>query len=329
MNYNYMAKHHSLDYKLSAINYYIKHNSYRKTCKIFQCSKSSLQRWKKQYNINKTLPRKKTRKKYNFTKEQDKYLIVYINKHANVTLKQLTKIFNKKYKTKYNYISIYKNIRTLNFTHKRLRNKYFPSKKNEKEELLKFYKELTKYDKKKVISIDETAFYINMTKEKGWSKKGKRAILKTNIYPFKKFNVLCAIKYGKVIAIKIYKEREGLDKYKFIHFLKMNIKDKYKNHLITMDNARFHRTDEVRNYITDMNNNFLYTIPYHPENNAIENFFNQLKHYIKLESPQSYDELVKVTNKIIKENIKKDNLKNYFKYLYLQGNNYIKHNAKK
>lgn len=78
-----------------------------------------------------------------------------------------------------------------------------------------------------------------------------------------------------------------------------------------------------------MNNNFLYTIPYHPENNAIENFFNQLKHYIKLESPQSYDELVKVTNKIIKENIKKDNLKNYFKYLYLQGNNYIKYNTKK
>ena len=35
-------------------------------------------------------------------------------------------------------------------------------------------------------SIDETAFYINMNKERGWSKKGTRVIIKTDIYPYKK-----------------------------------------------------------------------------------------------------------------------------------------------
>ena len=27
-----MSKHHSIDYKLSAVKYYLKNNSYRKTC---------------------------------------------------------------------------------------------------------------------------------------------------------------------------------------------------------------------------------------------------------------------------------------------------------
>ena len=38
-------KHHSNDYKLSAVKYYNKIKSIRKTCHIFDCSKSSLQRW--------------------------------------------------------------------------------------------------------------------------------------------------------------------------------------------------------------------------------------------------------------------------------------------
>lgn len=38
--------------------------------------------------------------------------------------------------------------------------------------------------------------------------------------------------------------------------------------------------------IEKSNNNLLYSVPYHPETNAIEEFFSQLKHYIKKESPK-------------------------------------------
>jgi len=37
----------------------------------------------------------------------------------------------------------------------------------------------------------------------------------------------------------------------------------------------------IRQIIEESNNNLLYSVPYHPETNAIEEFFNQLKHYIK------------------------------------------------
>jgi transposase-like protein len=43
-------KHKSEDYKISAVKYYLKNkDNIRKTCKIFDCKKSTLQRWIQQY----------------------------------------------------------------------------------------------------------------------------------------------------------------------------------------------------------------------------------------------------------------------------------------
>jgi hypothetical protein len=60
------------------------------------------------------------------------------------------------------------------------------------------------------------------------------------------------------------------------------------------------------------------SVPYHPETNPIEEFFNQFKHYLKLESPQSYEEIVRVAKLVIKNKISKNNLENYIKHLYMR-----------
>ena len=40
----------SEDYKISAVKYYLKNkDNIRKTCKIFDCNKSTLQRWIQRY----------------------------------------------------------------------------------------------------------------------------------------------------------------------------------------------------------------------------------------------------------------------------------------
>ena len=75
-----------------------------------------------------------------------------------------------------------------------------------------------------------------------------------------------------------------------------------------MDNAIFHKSNEVKKYIEETENNYLYSIRYRPNTNPIEGFFNQLKHYVKLKSPQTYDEIVDNIKYILKNNIKKDNL---------------------
>ena len=59
----------------------------------------------------------------------------------------------------------------------------------------------------------------------------------------------------------------------------------------------------------------VYTCPYHPRLNSIEQFFNQMKHYIKLDKPNTFTELEKSV-KISINKIKEENYKNYFIYAY-------------
>uniref|UniRef100_A0A6C0HH58 Tc1-like transposase DDE domain-containing protein n=1 Tax=viral metagenome TaxID=1070528 RepID=A0A6C0HH58_9ZZZZ len=80
--------------------------------------------------------------------------------------------------------------------------------------------------------------------------------------------MLCAISADKVVGWKLYKERKGGIKTKdILEFYDEFIKDKYNNHLIIiMDNAVIHKSKIMR------------------ETNSIEEFFSQLKHYIKKKS---------------------------------------------
>lgn len=79
-----------------------------------------------------------------------------------------------------------------------------------------------------------------------------------------------------------------------------------------MDNAVIHRSKQIRELIEETDN----SVPYHPETNAIEEFFSQLKHYIKKESPNTYEDIEKVIKEIINTKIKRDHLTNYLKYSF-------------
>ena len=57
--------------------------------------------------------------------------------------------------------------------------------------------------------------------------------------------------------------------------------------------------------------------------NPIENLFSQIKNYIKNKSPDNYEQLKRDIDYIIANKIKKEHLKNYFKYLFTQANDFI------
>ena len=51
-----MPKHHTEDYKLTAVKYYLKNNTtYKNVCDIFMCSERSLKRWIVKYEKNKSI----------------------------------------------------------------------------------------------------------------------------------------------------------------------------------------------------------------------------------------------------------------------------------
>ena len=42
-----MGKHHTEDYKLSAVKYALRTDNQVETCEVFDCKRSSLQRWRR------------------------------------------------------------------------------------------------------------------------------------------------------------------------------------------------------------------------------------------------------------------------------------------
>ena len=314
-------KHHSEDYKLSAIKYYLKHNQdMRNTCKIFDCKYQSLARWVKTYKKQGNVKRKTRKNKdIKVTPKIVKFIKEYVKKYPTTTLWEFSKIVNKEFKIRLTDKTIHNILHRNKITRKRLRSRYYPEKREgqEKMDLETFYNRLKKYDYKKTICLDETSIYLNMSHSYGRSKSGTRVIKRTNKYPYKRYNLLCTISYNKVIGWTLYEYvKGGLTKQDILDFYNHYINDKYKNHLIIMDNARIHVSKIIRETIEKSGNNLLYTVPYHPETNAIEEFFSQLKHYIKRQSPQSFNEIYKTINDIILTKIKSKHLENYIKHAF-------------
>ena len=81
---------------------------------------------------------------------------------------------------------------------------------------------------------------------------------------FRKFTLLSAISNKKCIGWILY-EKGGSTKERFVEFLQNNIFQKYKNHLLILDNARAHNNNLVKQAIIDSGNKYLFTA-IHAEN---------------------------------------------------------------
>ena len=319
-----MSKHKSTDYKLTAVKYYLNgKSSLNEVCNIFNCSPKSLYRWVKRYKMIKTLQRQNRKHiSYKITKKQLKYAISLLNKNKQITMKELSSKVQKKYKT-FSITSQHlgKVIRDNNFTRKRTKYKHYPKIRhknltNLKEDLRHFYNEVRKYPINKIICLDETAIQPTMVKEYSRCYLGKRCIVRSDDnYVFKSFTLLCAISSSKCVGYKLY-EKGGTTKERFVEFLQQNVFNKYKKHLIILDNAGIHNNDYVKQAIINSGNEYLFSVPYNPQVNAIENWFSQLKHYLKLNKKLlKYNELNKAIKKAIGK-IKTSQYANYFNYAY-------------
>ena len=91
--------HKSEDYKISAVKYYLKNkDNIRKTCKIFDCKKSTLQRWIKRYKTNKNLTRRNRKPiSYKITKLQVNTALELLKQNEQLTMNELAVDMKKKY----------------------------------------------------------------------------------------------------------------------------------------------------------------------------------------------------------------------------------------
>jgi transposase len=210
-------------------------------------------------------------------------------------------------------------IRDNNITRKRATFKHFPKTyrgniRNEKEELKEFFDVIRKYKLEDIISIDETSVSTSLTHKYCRAFLGDRCVKKTtNNEVFKKYSLVVAINNKKCIASELY-QNGSVNAEQFNEFL-TKICTKVKGKLFVLDNGQIHKKEETKQIIRESGNFLVYTCPYHPRLNSIEQFFNQMKHYIKLEKPNTFTALDESVKSSIGK-IKQDNYENYFIYAY-------------
>ena len=317
-------KHKSVDYKLSAVNYYLNHeDGYDNTCKIFDCKKSSLKRWIQRYKTSKNLTRRNRKPvSYKITKPQVKTALELLKQNEQLTMNELDIEMKKKYPTfDITPQHLGQVIRDNNKTRKRTRHEHFPKERYKKpiekqNELDKFYNRVKQFPINKIICLDETSVGSALKPTYSRCELGRRCVIKTsNQFVFRKFTLLVAISNSKCVGKELY-EKGGMTKERLLEFLEKNVFSKYKDQLIILDNAGSHNNELIKNAITKSGNHYLFAVPYTPKTDAIEQYFNQIKTYLKKDrNVANFPELEKNVEKAINK-VKPENYKNYFEYAY-------------
>lgn len=88
-----------------------------------------------------------------------------------------------------------------------------------------------------------------------------------------------------------------------------------KNHLFILDNAVIHKTLDIQNLINNTGNKILYTVPYNPSTNPIENWFSQFKYWLSNSTMRTFEMLQNDIKTVITK-ITRNNYFNYFNYAY-------------
>jgi len=192
-----------------------------------------------------------------------------------------------------------------------------------------FYDEVKKYKIEDIICIDETSIKSLQKRNRCYSEKGKRCVIKTQSQEvFKKYTGIFAISVNGVVGWDLY-EKSGINSDRMVEFLEANITNKFKNKLIIMDNASSHRNSKVKDVITQ-HNHLLYAVPYQHFTNSIENYFSMLKSRLQKLDGLTHAELKEnIINTIT--NIPKDKYRNIIKGAYERPEKYIsnKHKTRK
>lgn len=251
------------------------------------------------------------RKRY-FKKSYDTiklFLESYLEKHKFIDVKYIIRQIKKKFNIKIQKSTIYDAIKKLNYTYKKVKNSKIAIKNLEEHinKVVKFKNRINEEikNRKEIWSLDESAFYINMLNEYGWSKKGETCIHNPINNVRKRYSLLLVISNKSVIKYNIYEGSINGNHFNDF-FDDMNIKENTK---VILDNFRTHTSNVIKNHKNYKN--LLYNVPYNPETNPIEMAFSKIKSYVKKRNNSTKEKLF---NNIIKgiKSLRVKDLNGYF-----------------
>lgn len=315
-------KHKHEDYKQTAVLYHIENgSSYANTCRVFKCSERSLKRWIERYNEEEEIKRhNRPPVAYKVKREWVVYAKQLLRRNEQITMEKLAAAIKEQYPD-FNISRKHLGdvLRDTNETRKRTRKQHFPATRYNQPidfqtEMNRFFGVIDRFALDKIISIDETSISYYMRPEYSRCHLGKRCIVKTdNNKVFQKHTLIAAITSQGIAGYTFY-DKGGMTTERLIVFLNTILANK-QGYLVVLDNAPAHRKQEVRTAIQNSGNQLIYSMPYTPRTNPIENWFSQLKHYMKLDRTLSIPEIVQSIRNAIRQ-IRTESYLHIFQYAY-------------
>lgn len=94
-----MPKHHTEDYKITAVEYYLENGNQVATCDIFQCSPRSLMRWVDKYDHDNGRILRYNRQpiSYKVKNKHIKFILKRLKEKNSITMNQLMAELNDKF----------------------------------------------------------------------------------------------------------------------------------------------------------------------------------------------------------------------------------------
>jgi transposase len=316
--------HLSTDLKLRAIQHYLQNHNYVETSELFQVPRTTLMRWVQRYQTDNTVKRKE--REFVAYKVHSKHVIKakeLLRKDPTTTMKQLTEKLGEEFDdfdvTPQWFGEV---LRDNNLTRKRTRINHQPEKRynkdiNIQDELNKFYAKVKKYPIDKIISIDESSIEPFRAKSYSRCRLGRRCVVKTkdNVV-FQKFSLIVAVTTKGAQLWHMY-DKGSVFAERLEEFLQTLLENK-KGFLVLLDNAPAHKKASIEELIRKTGNELLYTVPYQPKTNAVEQIFSELKHHLSDGVTRKFPELKKAVEKILENTIPIEHFRNHFMYAYVE-----------
>ena len=258
---------YSLDFRRLAISIYKKYKNYRKSCDLLSISLSTLHRW-----VSKGIQVKK-RTQFQYRKFNDfvKFIIVdALSKNAFLTLKKLQMVIVACTHECISVKMLGRILKKLGYSKKKayLKMKSTPTSNEKKNAFSKQYHQINKTN---IVSLDECYFSENVLPLRGYSPRGERVIIERTTMTRVGRSLLMAVSGDGLINYTIYKG--PVNKERFLKFVLNSAMPKRST--FVLDNVAFHKN--AGGSFQQKGYDVLYSPPYSPEFNPIENLFFKIK----------------------------------------------------
>jgi transposase len=133
---------------------------------------------------------------------------------------------------------------------------------------------------------------------RGWFPKGSHPTIKYILNSFQKIHVFGALGFGKVFT----KLSPKLNSKKFLPFIR-RLRKHCRKLCIVIDNARWHLTKSVLDFVRTSRIKLVRLLPYSPELNPIEQYWKNIKQWLGLKPIFSKADLIRELKSALRKDI--------------------------